>query len=169
MWLEVLNRAAGHHGRGEWAEAAAAAAEALAELERAHGKDHPLLAPCLNQLALTEAARGGFAEAEAHLRRSVAILEKAMPGTPVLAFTLSVFAHFLRDRGRHAEAEPLVRRVLTILEDAHGPDAPETLAHLLELARACEEQGRLEEAKFLYSRALKIKERASGKPPRSDN
>jgi tetratricopeptide (TPR) repeat protein len=66
---------------------------------------------------------GHYPEAEALLKRSLAISEKAPSSKhPKLAETLNNLAELYRTQGRYAEAEPLYERALTIAEKALGPN-----------------------------------------------
>jgi hypothetical protein len=67
-------------------------------------------------------------EAEPLLKRSLAILEKALgPNHPDVATALANLAQLYDDQGRPAEAEPLLKRSLAILEKVLGPDHPEAV------------------------------------------
>ena len=62
-----------------------------------------------------------------------------------------------------AQAEPLYRRALEIRERALGPDHPDVVASLNNLAGLYALEQRYAEAEPLYRRALAINERIDGK------
>jgi tetratricopeptide (TPR) repeat protein len=69
----------------------------------------------------------------------------------------------LIQQGNPREAEPLLSDALTLATDLYGPEGPETLGAVSNLAVALEEQGRLEGAEQLYRRALESGERVLGR------
>ncbi len=89
--------------------------------ERQVPADHPELAADYQKLAELTRWRGGFTEAEGHLRRAVAILSGA--GEPYggeLASAYNRLAQVCFDQGRYYEAEPLVRKSKDLAEAAGG-------------------------------------------------
>jgi hypothetical protein len=64
--------------------------------------------------------------------------------------------------GRYVEAEPYCRRALNLAERAFGPEHPETLTMLNNLARFLERTGHHAEAEPLHRRVLEIRERVLG-------
>jgi tetratricopeptide (TPR) repeat protein len=67
-----------------------------------------------------------------------------------------------RDQGKYAAAEPMYRRALAIREKALGPDNPELVPSLDNLAWTCYAQRKFAEAEPLYGRSLLIWEKAVG-------
>jgi tetratricopeptide (TPR) repeat protein len=75
---------------------------------------------------------------------------------------LGVTAYYLMQRTRYEKAEPLYRRALAILEKVLGPEHPDVVKALNNLALVYRAQGRYEEAEPLFQRALAIAEKALG-------
>ena len=87
----------------------------LAINEQTRGPDHPIVATCLNNLALLLLATNRLAEAEPLMRRALAIDEASFgPDHPNVAIRLNNLTGLLHATHRHAEAEPLMRRHLEI-------------------------------------------------------
>jgi hypothetical protein len=78
---------------------------------------------------------GRYADAEALLKRSLTVKEKAL-GTnhPEVAALLNDLALLYSVQHRYAEAEPLFKRSLAIRETVFGPDHPDVAASLTNLA-----------------------------------
>jgi len=64
------------------------------------------------------------------------------------------FAEFFQDQGRYAEAETLYNQVLTECEKQLGPEHPDTLRTVGNLAIVYRNQGRYGEAETLYKQVL---------------
>ena len=62
--------------------------------------------------------------------------------------------YYFYQRGQYWEAEPLWKSELTICERVLGPEHPDTLGSLNNLAILYWNQGKYEEAEPLYQRAL---------------
>ncbi len=108
--------------------------------------------------------RAAFADAEALLRRALAIAEigNTTGGYLDIAEHVEALAALLRDTNRSAQAEPLHRRAIALTQAAHGPDHPRVAAALNDLAILLHYSNRLAEAELLYRRALAIDEAAFG-------
>jgi tetratricopeptide (TPR) repeat protein len=70
--------------------------------------------------------------------------------------------NYLYQRGQYWEAEPLWKSNLAICEQALGPEHPDTLGTVNNLALLYTNQGKYEQAESLYQRALPIYEQALG-------
>lgn len=79
-----------------------------------------------------------------------------------LASLLNAVASFHLDAGRFAAAEPLFRRALEIRERTLGPEHPDTLSSLNNLAYVLDSVADYAGAEPLYRRALEAEERLSG-------
>jgi len=99
---------------GQHDDALRSADRALREAEHAVGGEHPLVATVLVTQASVLRSGGRDVEAEAPLRRSLAILERALPGHTNLAWTLSDLGNLLAAAGRYTEARDLLERALAI-------------------------------------------------------
>ncbi len=69
---------------------------------------------------------------------------------------------YLDDRGHYEQAERLVQRALTTRERVLGPEHPNTLSTVNNLASLYRKQGKYKQAERLYQRALTTKERVLG-------
>jgi tetratricopeptide (TPR) repeat protein len=69
---------------------------------------------------------------------------------------------YFYQRGQYWEAEPLLKSALSICEQVLGPEHPETLGTVNNLAILYWQQGKYEEAEPLYQRALEAQERVLG-------
>ncbi|MCB1823824.1 MAG: CHAT domain-containing protein, partial [Candidatus Competibacteraceae bacterium] len=67
-----------------------------------------------------------------------------------------------RAQGRYGEAEPLLRQALAAREKVLGPEHPDTLSSVNDLAGLYQAQGRYGEAEPLYQRALAAREKVLG-------
>src|SRR5437016_10094746 len=68
----------------------------------------------------------------------------------------------LASQGKYAEAEPLLLRALEAREKELGPDKPELVPAIEELAALYRAQGSNAEAEKLYLRSLQLRENAMG-------
>ena len=76
----------------------------------------------LGQLAQLYSAQGRYAEAEALIRRTLAIFEKALgPDHPEVGAYLNDLATVYSAQSRYTDAEPLLKRALTITETNRVP------------------------------------------------
>lgn len=69
---------------------------------------------------------------------------------------LSQTGKILSDQAEYEEAEPLLQRALLIYEQILGPEHPDTVKSLNNLAQLYQTQSRYEEAEVLWQRALSI-------------
>ncbi len=149
---------------GKFAEAEPLYTRALAIYEMAHGKDHPDVAACLNNLAALFVAQRKYAEAEPLYTRALAIWERAVgKDHPEVATTLNNLAALFVAQRKYVQAEPLYTRALAMWEKALDPDHPDVAASLNNLALLYAELGRFAEAEPHSKRALAIVEKALGK------
>ncbi|OXB82874.1 UNVERIFIED_CONTAM: hypothetical protein H355_010444 [Colinus virginianus] len=129
--------------------------QALEDLEKTSGHDHPDVATMLNILALVysmvgqEMASPGFSCVEMLMSMQVAA-------------TLNNLAVLYGKRGKYKEAEPLCKRALEIREKVLGKDHPDVAKQLNNLALLCQNQGKYEEVEYYYCRALEIYESCLG-------
>jgi tetratricopeptide (TPR) repeat protein len=76
---------------------------------------------------------------------------------PAIIGGLNNLAHFYAKRRRFIEAEPLARRALNLAEKHWGSENPDTSVMLTMLGGICKNQGKHEEAKLFYEKALTIR------------
>ncbi|CAH8457775.1 unnamed protein product [Heterobilharzia americana] len=131
--------------------------QALEDLEKTSGRDHPDVATMLNILALVYRDQGKYREAATLLNDALTIREKTLgPDHPAVAATLNNLAVLYGKRGKYKEAEPLCKRALLIRETVLGQDHPDVAKQLNNLALLCQNQGKYEEVELYYQRALEI-------------
>ncbi|XP_025105837.1 kinesin light chain-like isoform X11 [Pomacea canaliculata] len=137
--------------------------QALEDLEKTSGHDHPDVATMLNILALVYRDQGKYKEAANLLNDALGIREKTLgPDHPAVAATLNNLAVLYGKRGKYKEAEPLCKRALEIREKVLGKDHPDVAKQLNNLALLCQNQGKYEEVEKYYLRALEIYKKRLG-------
>ncbi|XP_029157891.1 kinesin light chain isoform X2 [Nylanderia fulva] len=137
--------------------------QALEDLEKTSGHDHPDVATMLNILALVYRDQNKYKEAANLLNDALAIREKTLgENHPAVAATLNNLAVLYGKRGKYKEAEPLCKRALEIREKVLGRDHPDVAKQLNNLALLCQNQGKYEEVERYYQRALEIYEAKLG-------
>ncbi|XP_066145194.1 kinesin light chain isoform X7 [Euwallacea fornicatus] len=137
--------------------------QALEDLEKTSGHDHPDVATMLNILALVYRDQNKYKEAANLLNDALAIREKTLgENHPAVAATLNNLAVLYGKRGKYKEAEPLCKRALDIREKVLGKDHPDVAKQLNNLALLCQNQGKYEEVEKYYQRALEIYEKRLG-------
>lgn len=133
--------------------------QALEDLEKTSGHDHPDVATMLNILALVYRDQNKYKEAANLLNDALAIREKTLgENHPAVAATLNNLAVLYGKRGKYKEAEPLCKRALEIREKVLGREHPDVAKQLNNLALLCQNQAKYEEVERYYQRALEIYE-----------
>lgn len=131
--------------------------QALEDLEKTSGHDHPDVATMLNILALVYRDQNKYKEAANLLHDALQIREKTLGVEhPAVAATLNNLAVLYGKRGKYKDAEPLCKRALEIREKVLGQDHPDVAKQLNNLALLCQNQGKYEEVEHYYQRALDI-------------
>ncbi|KAM7535194.1 hypothetical protein Aperf_G00000094870 [Anoplocephala perfoliata] len=131
--------------------------QALEDLEKNSGRDHPDVATMLNILALVYRDQGKYKDAAHLLNEALVIRERHLgPDHPAVAATLNNLAVLYGKRGKYQEAEPLCKRALEIREKVLGEDHPDVAKQLNNLALLCQNQGKYAEVERYYQRALNI-------------
>ncbi|KAM3829760.1 kinesin light chain 3 [Vipera latastei] len=137
--------------------------QALEDLEKSSGHNHPDVATMLNILALVYRDQNKYKEATELLNDALDIREQALGVEhPSVAATLNNLAVLYGKRGKYREAEPLCKRALEIREKVLGADHPDVAKQLNNLALLCQNQGKFEEVEQYYQRALRIYQRQLG-------
>jgi len=137
--------------------------QALEDLEKTSGHDHPDVATMLNILALVYRDQNKYKEAANLLNDALAIREKTLgENHPAVAATLNNLAVLYGKRGKYKDAEPLCKRALEIREKVLGSEHPDVAKQLNNLALLCQNQGKYEEVEKYYQRALTIYESKLG-------
>ncbi|KAM6909180.1 kinesin light chain 2 [Xenentodon cancila] len=137
--------------------------QALEDLEKTSGHDHPDVATMLNILALVYRDQNKYKDAAHLLNDALAIREKTLGlDHPAVAATLNNLAVLYGKRGKYKEAEPLCKRALEIREKVLGKYHPDVAKQLNNLALLCQNQGKYDEVEYYYRRALEIYESKLG-------
>src|SRR5207249_3719684 len=97
--------------------------KAIAAEEKVIGPDHPRIASLLNRQATALEQKQNFREAEALLRRALAIQRKELGASLDAATTLLNLGGLLQNQKRTAEAERLEREAIGILEQKRPESA----------------------------------------------
>jgi kinesin light chain len=131
--------------------------QALEDLERTSGHNHPDVATMLNILALVYRDQQKYMEAASLLHDALKIRETTLgENHPAVAATLNNLAVLYGKRGKYRDAEPMCKRALAIREKVLGADHPDVAKQLNNLALLCQNQGKFEEVEGYYHRALEI-------------
>ncbi|XP_043251522.1 kinesin light chain isoform X2 [Colletes gigas] len=150
-------------GQGRYEVAVPLCKQALEDLEKTSGHDHPDVATMLNILALVYRDQNKYKEAANLLNDALAIREKTLgENHPAVAATLNNLAVLYGKRGKYKEAEPLCKRALHIREKVLGRDHPDVAKQLNNLALLCQNQAKYVEVECYYQRALEIYEAKLG-------
>jgi tetratricopeptide (TPR) repeat protein len=153
--LGVLRKA-----QGRYDEALAFYRRALPLVPR---DDHNGRATLAHNLGGIEHARGNYARAEPHARRSVR-LRTALVGAshPAVAADVAALAAIVEARGRLREAAALYHRALAVFTRVLGPNSLEVGLNLACLASIEQRRKAPGRARRLYGRALAIQEHVLG-------
>ncbi|VDN21526.1 unnamed protein product [Gongylonema pulchrum] len=158
-WLQVIQYAS----QGRYEVAVPLCKQALEDLEKTSGHDHPDVATMLNILALVYRDQNKYKEAANLLNEALHIREKCLGEShPAVAATLNNLAVLYGKRGKYKDAEPLCKRALEIRENVLGADHPDVAKQLNNLALLCQNQGKYDEVERYYKRALEIYEAKLG-------
>jgi len=137
--------------------------QALEDLEKTHGRNHPDVATMLNILALVYKDQNRYKEAASLLNDALQIREKMLgPDHSLVAATLNNLAVLYGKRHKYAEAEPLCRRALAIREKVLGENHPDVAKQLNNLALLVQNQGKYQEVEAYYNKAIEIYTRKMG-------
>ena len=123
------------------------------------GPDHPDVATGLNNLGLVYCDQGKYALAESLYKRSLAIYEENEKAVGVSQFlhvsvSLTNLGLLYHEQGQYAQAEPVLERSLEIIETVLGPDVPDVVGSLENLAALYRATQRDSEAEKLEQRAV---------------
>jgi tetratricopeptide (TPR) repeat protein len=72
----------------------------------------------------------------------------------------------LYEEGKYAEATRIAERAVEVASKTFGPDHPNVVTSLNDVAQLYQQQGKYSEAEPFYKRSLAIREKALGKDPR---
>ena len=121
------------------------------------GINHTNYAYALSVVATVYVGQAKFDEAEALLRRAIALREKVLGDDhPDVAHSLTILSSMYSMQRKFGEAEGLLRRALEIQTRALGDSDFRVGTTLTSLALACLAQGKREEADALHERGMSI-------------
>ena len=112
--------------------------------------------------AASLASQGRAAEAETFYKRSLTVVEEALPNDPLLAGSLNNFGQFYRGQRRYLEAADLFRRALAIYGQSYGDNHRLTATVINNLAAVYLAAGKYDDAGLLYARGLGATEKLFG-------
>ena len=152
-------------GAGDRAGAEALLRQAVDVIERGHGQVDARLASPLCDLGLLLVGDGRLTEAEALLRRGLAIDDAAVRSVDRRArqvFALDILAALATSKGDPVEAEVMLRRAIALatLDPVLGP--ADVGASLNGLAKVLIDRGQMREGEHVAHRALALYERVEG-------
>nr|CAI5846244.1 unnamed protein product [Callosobruchus analis] len=152
--LEDLEKTSGHD-HPDYKEAANLLNDALAIREKTLGENHPAVAATLNNLAVLYGKRGKYKEAEPLCKRALDIREKVLGREhPDVAKQLNNLALLCQNQGKYEEVEKYYQRALEIYEKRLGADDPNVSKTMNNLASCYLKQGKYKEAEVLYKQIL---------------
>jgi tetratricopeptide (TPR) repeat protein len=148
---------------GRFIEAEAYFHEAVQNLRRVLGEEHPYTLTSMANLALTYSNQGRWKEAEELkvrvMETSLRVLGKEHPYTLT---SMANLASTYRNQGRWKEAEELEVRVIETSLRVLGEEHPDTLVSMGNLASTYRNQGRWKEAEELEVRVMETSLRVLG-------
>lgn len=136
---------------------------ALAIRQKALGPERPEVAEILESLALMNRKKGVLPKAAEQYQQALAIRLKAQPGSRAAAATMHNLANLQMERGQYPEAQKQYQQALAIKEKALGKDSPALVPLLDHYATALAKLKRVEEAKEMLDRAVRLKSLGSQK------
>jgi tetratricopeptide (TPR) repeat protein len=136
-------------------------AKAITAQEKETGPDHPRVALLLNRLAQALEEKQSFDQAEALLRRALAIQRKALGPSHDTATTLVNLGSLLQTLKRDEEAERMEREAIGMLEQ-RSPQSAELAAAYTNLADLLSPRKDFAPAAALLRRAIAIDESIYG-------
>ncbi|CAF4460713.1 unnamed protein product, partial [Rotaria magnacalcarata] len=143
--------------QGRYEVAVALCRQALDDLEKTLGHQHPDVATMLNILALVYRDQSEFKKAISLLYETLSIREDTLGSDhPAVAATLNNLAVLYSNLNKFKEAEPLCKRALDIREKCLDISHPDVAKQLMNVALICENQAKYNEAESYYKRAIAI-------------
>jgi tetratricopeptide (TPR) repeat protein len=149
--------------QGKYADAEAAAREALRLRREVLGATHADVATSLDDLGAILVASGHPDQAEPLMREALAIRRQRLPADdPMLAVGLNNLAYVLWRKRNLQDAEAMFREALDIDRRRLGNDHPEVATRLLNLAVVLRDQGRADAAEPLAREMVAIRRKVLG-------
>jgi tetratricopeptide (TPR) repeat protein len=160
--LETLGSANPVEGTGRATTVLEALQPATPKISQAFAGQPMIEAELRNNVGVTCLRLSRYAEAEAQLRASVSILERALgPGDPDLASPLTSLGIVRQERGDHTEAEAVYRRALALAR-SRAADSQDVLDISKNLALLLQDRGDTAEAEKLMREILALDRREFG-------
>lgn len=137
--------------------------KALAIREETLGRDNPLVAESLDDVATVLKAMGRFGSAKPLLQRAVAINQQAYGAVhPRVAKSMSNLADDLQSLKDYDKAESHYREAISIDKQIYGDDSPRVANDQNSLALLLLSQGKYSDAEPLYKDSLTIVQKTLG-------
>jgi eukaryotic-like serine/threonine-protein kinase len=146
-----------NHKEGDFARALALHRREAGIWEKAVGTEHPYYGMALDNCARDLSGAGRWAEAIADAVRARDILARTLPADHrALTYNQVNLAIMFRGAGEHGHARTQLEAALATRTRLYGDDSLEVLEVVIELGRVSALQGRRDEARGHYERALAI-------------
>lgn len=149
-------------GEGKYQEALPLAQRALELREKALGREHPLVASALLNLATLDADVRNLEEAKTTAQRALSVYEKL--GGEYVQQRIKALDLLARLEPFAPKAIDLHERDLALKEKTYGPDSPQVSSTLFPLAHLNELLGNNEKAEHLFARFIEIREKTKAGP-----
>ena len=159
---ELTAKAVKLAGEGKYQEALPPAQRALELREKALGREHPLVASALLNLATIDAYLRNLEEAKAMAERALSVYEKL--GGEYVQQRIKALDLLARLEPFAPKAIDLHERDLALKEKTYGPDSPQVSSTLFPLAHLNDLLGNNEKAEHLFARFIEIREKTKAGP-----
>jgi len=155
-WKQDTQKAEKAAQKNEFTKAVEMYTAAVADAEKL-GPDDARLADSLNHLASAHAVLGENAEAEAAVRRALALDEKRLGTNDYrLAEELLGLGAFCAAEGKYSESDGYTSRAQSLLEWQYGKYDRNVGVCILQRAKTAAMDGRLEDSEKLFKEALEL-------------
>ena len=130
--------------------------------QKIYGKQHLRVMAAMRDLIQVLQAKGDDEEADAMLRKVIAMAPPLLVGKHPMAWNLKALVSVLRDTNAVAMAEPLYREALAVDRELLGDEHSLLGLSLTNLALVLERQGKYVAAEPLFREALALRQRLLG-------
>ncbi|EAT32797.1 AAEL014967-PA [Aedes aegypti] len=159
----IQNLALNYASKGRYEVAVPLCKQALEDLERENGREHPDVATMLSILTMVYRDQNNLPEAIKHMNEALGIWVRCLGEChPSVAAALNNLAVLYGKNGNYKEAESLCKRALANRENVLGRYHPDVAKQLNNLALLCQNQGKHGEVELYIRRALEIFESQLG-------